>query len=136
MSGDTGPLHIAAAAGTPVVALFGPTLAERNGPWSEDDITVSRTGQCKCLYQRRCRIGQPCINDIELREVLDAVQTRLRRPDAGGRVRIGHAAGILAGGAEAARTEGGWRITKVVASRSARRLMTGVVHPAPGMGEG
>ena len=82
VSGDTGPLHIAAATGTPVVALFGPTLTERNGPWLPDDITVSRTGQCKCLYQRRCRIGKPCINDIELREVLDAVQERLRRPDA------------------------------------------------------
>jgi lipopolysaccharide heptosyltransferase I len=82
VSGDTGPLHIAAAAGTPVVALFGPTLTERNGPWLLDDITVSRTAQCKCLYQRRCRIGQPCINEIELREVLEAVQERLRRPDA------------------------------------------------------
>ena len=102
VSGDTGPLHIAAAAGTPVVALFGPTLTERNGPWSEYDITVSRTGQCKCLYQRRCRIGQPCINDIELREVLDAVRERLRRPDSRtsepsstratyGRARSGHA---------------------------------------------
>ena len=42
VSGDTGPLHIAAAVGTPVVALFGPTFAERNGPWSRDDITISR----------------------------------------------------------------------------------------------
>jgi heptosyltransferase I len=82
VAGDTGPLHIAAATGTPVVALFGPTLTERNGPWLPDDITVSRTAQCKCLYQRRCRIGQPCINDIELREVLDAVQQRLRSRDA------------------------------------------------------
>jgi lipopolysaccharide heptosyltransferase I len=82
VSGDTGPLHIAAAVGTPVVALFGPTLTERNGPWLADDITVSRTGQCQCLYQRRCRTTKRCINDIELREVLDAVQERLRRPDA------------------------------------------------------
>jgi lipopolysaccharide heptosyltransferase I len=42
VSGDTGPLHIAAAVGTPVVALFGPTFAERNGPWSHDDIVISR----------------------------------------------------------------------------------------------
>jgi lipopolysaccharide heptosyltransferase I len=82
VSGDTGPLHLAVAAGTPVVALFGPTLTERNGPWSPDDITLSRTAQCRCLYQRRCRIGKPCINDIELREVVEAVQERLRRPDA------------------------------------------------------
>ena len=34
VSGDTGPLHIAAAVGTPIVALFGPTKSERNGPWA------------------------------------------------------------------------------------------------------
>ena len=82
VSGDTGPLHIASATSTPVVALFGPTLTERNGPWSADDITLSRTERCRCLYRRRCRTGQPCVNDIEVREVLDAVQERLRRPDA------------------------------------------------------
>src|SRR5262245_2024917 len=36
ISGDTGPLHIAAAVGAPVVALFGPTDPCRNGPWLED----------------------------------------------------------------------------------------------------
>ena len=36
--GDTGPLHIAAAAGTPIVAIFGPTDPDRNGPWDPDDV--------------------------------------------------------------------------------------------------
>ncbi|MGL4553888.1 MAG: glycosyltransferase family 9 protein, partial [Gemmataceae bacterium] len=35
VSGDTGPLHVADAVGTRVVALFGPTLAERTGPWNQ-----------------------------------------------------------------------------------------------------
>ena len=77
VSGDTGPLHIAAAVGTPVVALFGPTRAERNGPWSAQDITVSRTSQCICHYERRCRRGAACINDISVDEVLTAVERRL-----------------------------------------------------------
>ena len=34
VSGDTGPLHLAAAAGTPTVSLFGPTDSHRNGPWT------------------------------------------------------------------------------------------------------
>ncbi|MGB7523244.1 MAG: PrpF domain-containing protein, partial [Castellaniella sp.] len=43
----------------------------------------------------------------------------------------GHASGVLAVGAEAERADGRWRITRVAVSRSARRLMTGMVHPAP-----
>lgn len=35
VTGDTGPMHVAAALGTRVVALFGPTFPERTGPWGE-----------------------------------------------------------------------------------------------------
>jgi heptosyltransferase-1 len=77
ISGDTGPLHIAGAAGTPLVALFGPTRAERNGPWDPSDIVVSRTATCACLYERRCRRDAPCIEDIGVDDVIDAVERRL-----------------------------------------------------------
>ena len=40
VSGDTGPLHAAAALGTPVVALFGPTLPERTGPYGDDHVVL------------------------------------------------------------------------------------------------
>ena len=79
ISGDTGPLHIGGAVGTPLVALFGPTHAERNGPWSSEDVVVARTSGCVCLYRRRCRRGAPCINEIELPDVIDAVGRRLSR---------------------------------------------------------
>ena len=77
VSGDTGPLHIGAAVGTPIVALFGPTWAERNGPWSAADVVVTRAGQCSCHYQRRCRTGKPCIEEITFAEVVGAVERRL-----------------------------------------------------------
>ena len=77
ISGDTGPLHVAGAVGTPIVALFGPTQPARNGPWSPADITISRVAQCSCLYERRCRTAEPCINDIGIGEVLSAVRRRL-----------------------------------------------------------
>jgi lipopolysaccharide heptosyltransferase I len=77
VSGDTGPLHIGAAVGTPVVALFGPTRSERNGPWSPADVALSRLDRCSCHYQRRCRLGTPCIEDIGIDEVLAAVERRL-----------------------------------------------------------
>ena len=77
ISGDTGPLHIAGAVGTPVVALFGPTKAERNGPWSAADVVVARTERCECLYQRECRRGAPCIDEIAVAEVIAALDRRL-----------------------------------------------------------
>ena len=77
VSGDTGPLHIAGAVGTPIVALFGPTRAERNGPWSPADITISRFDRCVCHYERRCRRDRPCIDDITVDEVLAAVERRV-----------------------------------------------------------
>ncbi len=40
ISGDTGPLHIANAAGTPLIALFGPTPSKRNGPFGNPSADV------------------------------------------------------------------------------------------------
>lgn len=77
ISGDTGPLHLAAAAGAPIVALFGPTDPARNGPWAADDISLSRYGECACHYRRRCRRTPACIEDITQEEVRGAVNRRL-----------------------------------------------------------
>ena len=77
ISGDTGPLHIAAAVETPIVALYGPTQPERNGPWSLDDIAISRVQQCSCLYERTCRKTERCIDDIGVAEVMSAVHRRI-----------------------------------------------------------
>jgi len=77
IAGDTGPLHIAAAVGTPAVALFGPTDPARNGPWLSDDVSVSRFTQCECHYERRCRRSVGCLEDIRVDEVLTAVGARL-----------------------------------------------------------
>ena len=77
ISGDTGPMHVAGAAGTPIVGVFGPTDPARNGPWSEDDLTASRFRSCSCHYQRRCRIAGWCLLDVSPREVMDLVDRRL-----------------------------------------------------------
>lgn len=82
ISGDTGPLHVAAAVGTPLVALFGPTRAERNGPFGLHDVSISRVDRCDCVYERRCRRDVPCIDDIGVEEVLGAVKRRMAAPRA------------------------------------------------------
>jgi lipopolysaccharide heptosyltransferase I len=77
VSADTGPLHLAAAVGTPVVGIFGPTDPERNGPWLAEDVVVTRHGSCGCHYERRCRQAQWCLADVTSAEVTAAVQRRL-----------------------------------------------------------
>ncbi len=77
VSGDTGPLHIAAAMGAPLVGLYGPTWPERNGPWNPDDQVISRAGGCVCHHKRQCLRGAPCINEIAVPEVLAAAERRL-----------------------------------------------------------
>jgi lipopolysaccharide heptosyltransferase I len=82
VSGDTGPTHIAAAVGTPIVALFGPTDPHRNGPWNPDDVSISRYRSCDCHYERRCRRAPEawCLGTIGDDEVQLAVATRVTRP--------------------------------------------------------
>ena len=79
VSGDTGPVHLAAAVGTPVVGLYGPTDPARNGPWSADDITVSRFSTCGCHHQRRCRLARWCLADVSVDDVTEAIARRLDR---------------------------------------------------------
>jgi len=81
VSGDTGPVHIAAAMRTPIVGLYGPTWPERNGPWDADDIVVSRAEACECHHKRECRRGaaEMCLNEISIESVKDAVDLRLQR---------------------------------------------------------
>ena len=78
VSGDTGPLHLAASVGTPIVGLFGPTRPERNGPWRADDLSVSRATTCVCFHKRQCLRGRACIEDIAVEEVFAACARRLQ----------------------------------------------------------
>jgi lipopolysaccharide heptosyltransferase I len=78
LSGDTGPVHLAAAAGCPIVALFGPTTPDRNGPWDDRDVSISRYSDCDCHYQRTChRPGRWCLESIGVDEVMAAIARRV-----------------------------------------------------------
>jgi heptosyltransferase-1 len=77
ISGDTGPLHVATAAGTPTVSLFGPTDPARNGPFATDDEAVSRYDRCACRYERRCHAARWCLGEVTAADVCAAAQRRL-----------------------------------------------------------
>ena len=76
VGGDTGPLHLAVALGTPTVAILGPTAAWRNGPFNSDDHVVKRQLFCSNSYKRTCD-EFICMN-IPVREVFDSVVQRLQ----------------------------------------------------------
>ena len=81
IGGDTGPTHIAVAAKTPIVGLFGPTEWWRNGSPRARDICVERIEiDCRDDCHRRACSKWICM-DIEVERVLQAVTQRLRRQE-------------------------------------------------------
>ncbi len=79
VGGDTGPTHLAVAAGTPVVGLFGPTEWWRNGSPRAEDVCVERNDiGCRTDCHRRACSQWICM-DIEVERVAAAVGERLRR---------------------------------------------------------
>ena len=77
VTGDTGPLHLAAAVRTPIVGIYGPTDPKRNGPWTEADVSVSRFDVCQCHHRRQCRAAAWCLDSVAVEEVAAAVDRRL-----------------------------------------------------------
>jgi ADP-heptose:LPS heptosyltransferase len=70
---DTGPMHIAAMAGTPVIALFGPTHPERVGPYGVRNVVVRADGlDCLCCRNRECG-HQRCMAGITTAMVYEQV---------------------------------------------------------------
>lgn len=77
VGGDTGPTHLAIAAGAPVVGIFGPTEWWRNGSTVAEDICVERPDiGCRVDCHRRTCSNWICM-DISVETVFQAVQKRL-----------------------------------------------------------
>ena len=78
VGGDTGPTHIAVAAGTPIVGIFGPTEWWRNGSPRPLDICVERNDiDCRVDCHRRACANWICM-DIDVERVFEAVDKRLK----------------------------------------------------------
>jgi heptosyltransferase-1 len=94
VGGDTGPTHLAVAAGAPVVGLFGPTEWWRNGSLRAEDICVEREDiGCRTDCHRRSCSNWICM-DIEVARVVEAAGERLARAG-----KIFEAVEVSAGGA-------------------------------------
>lgn len=77
VGGDTGPLHLAAASGTPLVGLYGPTRPERNGPFNARDIALGRDLWCRTHCYRRSCWHWECM-EIPISQVQRAISERLK----------------------------------------------------------
>ena len=77
---DSGPMHLAAAVGTPLVALFGPTNPVRTGPYCTNAIAIDKRlpcGHCKGKICPRKLDPPQCMAEIEVAEVYAAIERQL-----------------------------------------------------------
>lgn len=72
LTNDSGPMHIADAVGTPIVALFGSTNDVVTGPYHKGTI-IHKHVECSPCYQRTCPTDFRCMKKIESHEVLEAL---------------------------------------------------------------
>jgi len=79
VTGDTAPLHVAAATKTRIVSLFGPTDPRRHMPPTMDAVVLMRRLQCQPCYSGRCKNREElaCLKKISVDEVWDALMRQL-----------------------------------------------------------
>lgn len=81
ISNDSGPVHIAAAMGTPTLVIFGRNIPgvspKRWGPWGNGHIVLHKDPGCNPCLDRDCPYGFKCLTAITPEEVLQAVETSL-----------------------------------------------------------
>lgn len=80
VTNDTGPMHVAAAVGTPAVALFGSTSPAWTRPFGIGHEVIYKHLDCSPCFQRTCPIGYKCLHAISVEEVLGAVLEKLGKP--------------------------------------------------------
>ena len=76
VAGDSGPLHLAGAFGTPVIGLYGPTPPERNGPFNEADVVVRNARPEETTFHRGAEYS-PSMLSVTVEQVVAAVERRL-----------------------------------------------------------
>jgi heptosyltransferase-1 len=77
VAADSGPLHLAAALGAPVVGLYGPTDPARNGPFALGAIVLTEARPEEISYKRRTNYS-PAMLRISVEQVLDAAISCLK----------------------------------------------------------
>jgi heptosyltransferase-2 len=74
IANDSGPMHLAAAVGTPVVAFFGPTDPGRTAPTGAPSRVLDRYVFCSPCFLKECPYGHECMKEITAEEAFRAVE--------------------------------------------------------------
>ena len=77
VANDSGPMHIAAALGRPLVTPFGPTNPVRTGPYRRDDAVLRLAIPCSPCYSRACS-HQSCLQWLDVESVLALAEAQMR----------------------------------------------------------
>lgn len=77
LTNDSGPMHIAAALKTPLVALFGSTSDVKTGPYEFGKV-IHKHVECSPCYKRVCPIDFRCMKRIEADEVYEAIKKQIK----------------------------------------------------------
>ncbi|MFO0697625.1 MAG: lipopolysaccharide heptosyltransferase II [Nitrospira sp.] len=72
ITNDTGPMHVAAACGVPVVAVFGPTDSRTTAPYGRERSVVREAVDCAPCLLRECPIDHRCMTRISVDRVYEA----------------------------------------------------------------
>jgi heptosyltransferase-2 len=78
---DSGPAHLAAAAGLPVVTLFGPTDPERWRPWGDKNVVIADFNlECRpCNYKKVCDDERPCLTALSPQLIVESADRIIAR---------------------------------------------------------
>jgi ADP-heptose:LPS heptosyltransferase len=78
LAGNTGPVHLAAAVGTPVVDLYALTNPQHT-PWAVPSVVLSRDVPCRWCYSSVCPEGHHrCLRGVTPREIVEAALSLVR----------------------------------------------------------
>jgi heptosyltransferase II len=77
VTNDSGPMHIAAAFGVPLVALFGSTDEIVTGPYGQSQSVINKHVSCSPCLKRKCPIDFRCMTQISVAEVALSIRKKL-----------------------------------------------------------
>jgi heptosyltransferase I len=81
VTNDTGPMHVAAALGVPLIALFGPTDPRSTGPYGQLENVIRTDLPCSPCYNSSCLWSNPleCLTAISPAKVFELAEKKLRK---------------------------------------------------------